>query len=94
VLIDGEVDRIYEGVDRELFIDDAATGRRICIRGSNNSTSVVWNPWAETARSMADLDDDDYRKFICVETLNAGSEVIEVPPRGEVSIGVEIGIEP
>jgi len=93
VLVDGEVDRVYEGVDRDLFIDDAAIGRRIRIRGSNSSTSVVWNPWAETARSMADLDDDDYQRFVCVETLNAGSEVIDVPARGEVRIGVEIGLD-
>jgi len=93
ILIDGEVDRIYEGVDRTLFIDDAAIGRRIRIRGSDSSTSVVWNPWAETARSMADLDDDDYQRFVCVETLNAGSEVIDVPARGEVKIGVEIGLD-
>jgi len=93
VLIDGEVDRVYEGVDGDLFIDDAANGRRIRIRGSNSSTCVVWNPWIETARSMADLDDDDYQRFVCVETLNAGSEVIEVQPRGEVSIGLEIGVE-
>jgi len=93
VLVDGEVDRVYEGVDRDLFIDDAAIGRRIRIRGSNSSTSVVWNPWAETARSMADLDDGDYQRFVCVETLNAGSEVIDVPARGEVRIGVEIGLD-
>jgi glucose-6-phosphate 1-epimerase len=93
VLIDAEVDRVYEGVDRALTIDDAAIGRRIRVRGSNSSTCVVWNPWADTARAMADLDDDDYRKFVCVETLNAGSEVIEVPARGEVRIGVEIGVE-
>lgn len=94
VVIDAEVDRIYEGVDGALLIDDAAGGRRIRVRGSNSSTSVVWNPWIETARSMGDLNDDDYRQFVCVETLNAGAEVVEVPARGEVTIGVEIDEQP
>ena len=91
VAVHGEVNRIYEGVDRDLLIDDAALDRRIRIRGTGSSTCVVWNPWIETAKSMADLDDADYLTMLCVETLNAASEIIEVPPLGEVVIGVEFG---
>lgn len=91
VAIHGEVNRIYQGIDRDLLIDDASLDRRIRIRGTNSSTCVVWNPWIETARAMGDLADDDYLTMLCVETLNADSEIIEVPPRGEVMIGVELG---
>ncbi len=78
VTIDAEVDRIYTGVTGELVIDDASLGRKIHITSTGCSTAVVWNPWAETAASMADLDDDDYRKMICVETANAGPETVEI----------------
>lgn len=29
--------------------------------------SVVWNPWVEKAKEMADFDDDGYKEMICVE---------------------------
>ena len=73
------------------WIDDRALDRRIRIRGSNSSTCVVWNPWIETAASMADLDDNDYQRMLCVETLNAGAEIINVPAQAEARIGVEYG---
>ena len=33
---------------------------------------VVWNPWIEKAKGMADFDDEEYHNMICVE---AGSVV-------------------
>jgi glucose-6-phosphate 1-epimerase len=78
VTINGEVDRIYKGVSGELVIEDESLGRKIRIASTGCSTAVVWNPWSEIAASMGDLDDDDYRKMICVETANAGPETVEV----------------
>lgn len=83
VTVSAEVDRIYTGVRYPLVVEDKALGRRIRIEAGGSSTAVVWNPWQEIAARMADLDDDDYTRFICVETANAADEVIQVPP-GEV----------
>jgi glucose-6-phosphate 1-epimerase len=93
VIIDGEVDRIYTGVTGELVIDDDSLGRRIRITSSGASTAVVWNPWIEIAASMADLDDDDYRKMLCVETANAGPETIVIIAGDEYRLEAEYTIE-
>ena len=93
VIIDGEVDRIYTGVTGELVIDDTSLGRKIRITSSGCSTAVVWNPWIEIAASMGDLDDNDYRKMICVETANAGPETIEIIAGGEYRLAAEYTIE-
>lgn len=87
--IDGEVDRIYTGVGADLAVDDPALGRRIDIHSNGSASAVVWNPWEVTAASMADLGDDDYRSMLCVETCNAGSDVITVAPGAEHSLGAE-----
>ena len=92
VTVDGEVDRIYTGVTGELVIDDESLGRKIRIISGGCSTAVVWNPWAEIAASMADLDDDDYRKMICVETANAGPETVAIAAGSEYRLAAEYTI--
>jgi glucose-6-phosphate 1-epimerase len=83
VTIEAEVDRIYETVPSSLVIHDDALGRKIKIHSEGNDTAVVWNPWIAIAQEMADLNDDDYQRFICVETTNAADDVVEVAA-GEV----------
>ena len=93
VTINGEVDRIYKGVTGELVIEDESLGRKIRIASSGCSTAVVWNPWSEIAASMGDLDDDDYKKMICVETANAGPETVEIAAGSEYRLEAEYTIE-
>ena len=93
VTIDGEVDRIYTGVTGELLIDDGSLDRKIHITSRGCSTAVIWNPWADTAASMGDLGDDDYRKMICVETANAGPETVDIAAGGEYRLEAEYTIE-
>jgi glucose-6-phosphate 1-epimerase len=94
VVFEGEVNRIYEDVPPMLTIVDPSLGRRIRIDSEHSHTAVVWNPWTETARAMDDLDDEDYRRFICVETVNTASEVIEIPPGGTYRLAARYRIEP
>jgi glucose-6-phosphate 1-epimerase len=93
ITIDGEVDRVYEGVSGDLVIDDASLGRKIRIASRGSHTAVVWNPWIATAAAMGDLGDEDYRKMLCVETANAGSETVEIAAGGEYRLEAEYSIE-
>jgi len=88
-----EVDRIYLDVQPALVIDDAALGRRISITSKGSRTAVVWNPWADISANMGDLRDDDYQRFVCVETANAASDIIEVRPGGEYRLGAQYRVE-
>ncbi|MBS0587803.1 MAG: D-hexose-6-phosphate mutarotase [Proteobacteria bacterium] len=83
VTIDAEVDRIYLNVGNTLTINDAALNRRIQITSQGSKTAVVWNPWEKIAKDMADLEDHDYQRLLCVETTNAADDVREVAPGGE-----------
>lgn len=93
VTVASEVNRIYEQVPAHLTIEDPVLNRRIRIATEHSRTCVVWNPWIETACAMDDLDDADYRRFLCVETVNTASEVIQVPPHGEYRLVAEYEIE-
>lgn len=83
VTIAAETDRVYTGVTGPLEIEDGGLGRRIRITATGSASTVVWNPWQTTAKAMADLGDEDYRRMICVETTNATPDVIILPPGAE-----------
>ncbi|KAK2803063.1 hypothetical protein FQN50_007144 [Emmonsiellopsis sp. PD_5] len=71
-----ETDRVYQSLDPAVPIivsnaDDNSTIFSITREGLNDV--VVWNPWIEKAKGMADFaPDDGYKNMICVE---AGSVV-------------------
>ena len=75
-----EVDRIYTDVQNELIVVDAAFKRRIKIAAAYSKSAVVWNPWTKKSAILPDLNDTDFRRFICVETGNVAGNVVEVPP--------------
>ena len=93
IAISEETDRIYMDVPPELVIDDRALGRRICISTTGSHTAIVWNPWKEISMKMADLEEQDYQRFICVETANAEDEVIEVSPGSDYRLQAVYTIE-
>jgi glucose-6-phosphate 1-epimerase len=40
---------------------------------------VLWNPWVDKSRGLADLDDEGYLTFVCVEPGTV-ARPMEVPP--------------
>lgn len=68
VSISQEVDRIY--LDTPTTLTIKSPSRTIAIASKNTQTTVVWNPWIEKAKSMADFGDDEYKEMICVENCN------------------------
>jgi glucose-6-phosphate 1-epimerase len=92
IAIAEEVDRVYLNVPSQLTIDDAALGRKIQIDATGSKTAIVWNPWSAIAAGMADLGDDDYQHFVCVETANAADEVITVAAGSEYRLGATISV--
>lgn len=66
------MDRIYYPAVGELRLRDESMDRTIVIAREGSRSVVVWNPWDEGAREIADLPDDGWTDFICVETANIG----------------------
>ena len=88
-----EVDRIYKDVPPASSIEDAALGRSIKIDSEGSKTAVIWNPWAEISKNSADLEDDSYKTMVCVETVNAANEVIEVAAGAEYKLVATYAVE-
>ncbi len=81
--------RFAEEVDRDfrsaapVRIHDAALGRVVEVEGSGSQCCVVWNPWIDKAKSLADLPDEGYERFVCVETANAWEDRVVLAPGAE-----------
>ena len=64
-------------------LTDPAWQRSITIDTQGSESVVVWNPGSEGARKIADVPDDGWRDFFCIEAANAGPDVIALAPGAE-----------
>ncbi|OLP08259.1 D-hexose-6-phosphate mutarotase [Rhodoferax antarcticus] len=68
VTFQSETDRIYTDTTANSLIVDAATGRTLRITKQGSASTVVWNPWSDKEKTMADMACSEYRQMLCVET--------------------------
>lgn len=71
VAITEETDRVYQSLDPQVPVNIVATDNDkplFSITRESLNDMVVWNPWEEKAKSMADFAPDEaYKNMICVE---------------------------
>lgn len=65
LLIDRPLDRIYYNATDDLTLEDG--DRRLHITAQGMPDAVIWNPGAERCAAIADLPDDAWRHFVCIE---------------------------
>ncbi|HZF69056.1 MAG TPA: D-hexose-6-phosphate mutarotase [Gemmatirosa sp.] len=73
----GEVDRIYVDAPPLLTLVDGT--RRTRIESAGFPDAVVWNPGAERADALADLEPGGWRRFVCVEAAAVARPVRLAP---------------
>jgi glucose-6-phosphate 1-epimerase len=93
IMIRGETDRVFLDTTTICTITDPGLSRRIVVEKRGSRSTVVWNPWIDKARLMADFGDDEYRRMVCVETANAIEDVIQVAPGATHTLGTTIDLE-
>ncbi len=67
-----ETDRIYHTGNAAKIIDPEFY-RTILVEKAGSNSTVVWNPWIEKSKKMADFGDEEYHEMLCVEAANAWS---------------------
>jgi glucose-6-phosphate 1-epimerase len=81
VSFDREVDRVYLA-DGDVRVVDPVWQRTLDIDKSGSRATVVWNPWIEKSKRLADLPDDAYHDFLCIEAANTSGDVVRLAPQG------------
>jgi D-hexose-6-phosphate mutarotase len=80
ISVKSETDRIYLDTKADCIIQDSGMQRKIFISKNGSRTTVVWNPWIDKAGKMKDFGDGEYKGMVCVETVNADTDVISLAP--------------
>lgn len=93
IRIINETDRIYLDTANDCVIEDPVLKRKIRVHKSGSNSTVVWNPWIEKSHQMKDLGDQDYLNLVCVETTNAGKDIITISPGKQHNLEMKVAVE-
>ena len=92
IVFTSETDRIYLDTVKPITIDDGAI-RRVRVTARRSHATVVWNPWMGKARALADLDDEEWPHFVCVETCNVSPRAVELGAGEQHVMRVTVAVE-
>lgn len=67
-----ETDRVYHRPATELSVH--SSGHQLRLQQQGHDSAIVWNPWQERSSQLADIPDDGYLEFVCVETARLSIE--------------------
>ena len=72
IIFDKETDRVYTQASKNITVAEGNKTRYEITR-DGLADVVVWNPWTEKAKGMADFGPaDGYKSMVCVEAGSVG----------------------
>ena len=92
VVISSPTDNAYMNSQNPLQLIDPVLSRSIQVTKRNSDSTVIWNPWAEGARALSDLGDDEWHDMVCVEGSNILGNAVELAPSANHKITVAMTV--
>lgn len=92
LILTEETDRPYVNTEAQVNVEDPLMKRTISITKMNSRTTVLWNPWSELSATMADMSTDGWKHMVCVESANAGENLIALAPGEEHTLVTQITV--
>jgi glucose-6-phosphate 1-epimerase len=83
VVIAAQTDNAYLKTQNPVTLIDTGFRRRIRLEKTNSHTTVVWNPWSDSAAKMQDLGEGEWKRFLCVEASNIMDAAVKLEPGQE-----------
>src|SRR5207249_12113410 len=88
----GDTETVYLNTRAAVVINGSDMKRKIRVEKSGSSSTVVWNPFEAKAKTMADIGPGEWRKFVCVEAVNALENTVTVAPGATHKIGTTLKV--
>jgi glucose-6-phosphate 1-epimerase len=92
VVLSSPTDNAYMNSQNPLQLIDPVLNRSIQVTKQNSDSTVIWNPWAEGARALSDLGDDEWHDMVCVEGSNILGNAVELAPSANHKITVAMTV--
>lgn len=78
--IDRETDRVYLDTIQSVVVHDPIWKRRLIVDKDGSRSTVVWNPWVEKSKRLADFGDEEWPGMLCIETANVADNRVSIEP--------------
>ena len=88
----GRSDRTYQQAGASFSLLDPALRRRIALATGGSRSLVMWNPGEQGIGAITDAPADGWRHFVCMETTNAGKDVVELAPGEAHTLQQAVGV--
>lgn len=84
--------RHYLNTESTVVINDPVFKRRIKVEKAGSKVTTVWNPGEEACEKIADLAEDSFHEFVCVEATNAFEYPVSLAPGESFETATVIGL--
>jgi glucose-6-phosphate 1-epimerase len=92
VAIEKATDNAYLDTRGPLELIDPALRRSLRTVKGNSLTTVVWNPWEDGAKALADLGDEEWQQMACVEASNILGAAVNLAPGEEHAMNATLRV--
>ncbi|MEA3404839.1 MAG: D-hexose-6-phosphate mutarotase [Pseudomonadota bacterium] len=79
ITLNPPMDSVFVNQSADIHIHDQANHRKILIEKQQALSTVVWNPGSEIVKGFADIPDQAWSDFVCVEAGNVFDNVVVIP---------------
>jgi glucose-6-phosphate 1-epimerase len=70
-----KLDQMFEHIAGPIAFDTGTD--QLTLEQSGFTDAVVWNPGAADAAALTDMDDEEYRRFVCIEPALLSGRMLE-----------------
>ncbi len=88
----GEFDSVFCDTKSTVMIVDKRKKREISIAKEGSDTTEVWNPWIRKSKELPDMADNEWSDMLCVETVNAGDNIVTIKPGAQHTMSSIISV--
>ncbi len=94
IRVEGEVDRVYPHSADTCTLHDPGHGRAITIEKTSAHSTIVWNPWTDKASQLDDMANDEWQRFVCIESGNVHDDAVSLQADQTHETKVRIASQP